>query len=347
VPGIVVGEASSADNPLLPFFYQANGFLADIYALTYEVFALHKPADYGTAVASGTGTKVSTGYYIAPLDPDASSLKAGPHEIVWTYTVADGDVAKKVSYYFEVLNPLYFRRGNDYVAYASSSAKYMSKKEVQDRQSALLYAGREIDRVTQRFFFPKYMTMRVQMRPKATNMLLDLPVIALSAIEVISTEVLGATSSEYEMDNDYLRVFNRHLAGLLSPDDRTNPKITFANTGNPSQGFGPPEFPRGNLNLNVTGVFGYTDPDGGPFGRVPAVLEEVTEALAKRRLGIGAGAMADPFAGQPGRIKSARTRSQAVSFDTSQSKDAIITGHPRLDEALYAMARPPHVGVAG
>jgi hypothetical protein len=339
VPGIVVGEVSSAANPLLPFFYQVNGFLTDVYAVTYEVFALHKPADYATAVASGSGTKISTGYYVAPVDPSTSSLKAGPHEIVWSYTVAQGDTVQKTSYQFEVLSELYFRRGHAYQAYGSSSASYMSKKPVQDRQSAMFCAAQEIDRVTQGFFFPKYMTMRVQMRPASSTIFLMQPVIALASIEVISAAVGSTVDTEYEMDDDHFRIYNRHLEGLVAPDDRQNPKIAFAGSGG--------KFPRGNMNIKVTGVFGYTDSDGGPFGRVPAILEEVTEALAKRRLGLGANAKADPFAGHPGRIKSAKTRSQAVSFDTSLSGKATITGNPRLDEALQAMSRPYHVGVAG
>ena len=92
MPGIVLGETSSCTNPLLPFFYQEDGFLKDIYALRWEVLA----ANSATVLTSGTvntsscvdgGTRVGLGYYTAVLDPSGASLTAGPHTIVWYYQV--------------------------------------------------------------------------------------------------------------------------------------------------------------------------------------------------------------------------------------------------------------------
>ena len=324
MPGIVLGDSSSTTNPLLPFFHQANGFLADVT------------------------TKVSTGYYIAVLDPSGLSpaLTAGPYEIVWSYVVSSGGPTETISYTFEVLSNLYFRSSRQFVNYADSAQAKLSKYKVEERQSALLWASQEIERITGRFFFPRYLEMRHSVRPKSSTLWLDQPVIGLSGIDILTENLVTGQTSTYSMDNNYLRVFNRHLDRLLSPDDRQNPKIQFASTGSATQGIAPPRFSESNLGLKVKGAFGCTDPDGGPMGCVPSGIEEVALALAGRRLS-STGTSADPFLNQPGRIKMAKTRDQAVAYDTSRSRDAILTGDPRLDAILEGFMRPPHVGVAG
>jgi len=341
VPGIVLGDSSSATNPLLPFFYQASGFLADVDTITFNVYAA---TAFNTSVANGSGTKISTGYYVAILDPSAANLKPGAHDIVWSYQVASGDPVKKVSYSFEVLSELYFRPGLPYQAYASSTDRLLTRIKMEERQSALLWASLEVERITSRHFFPAYRELQVSVRPKSSTLWIDQPIVGLYGIDVLTENTVTGETTAYAMNNNYLRVFNRHLNGMLSPDDRQNPKIQFASTGSPTEGYAPPQFAKSNLGLLIKGVFGCTDP-GGPFGQVPPGIQEVVAHLAARRAG-ASGYSADPFLNQPGRIKSAKTRDQAVTFDTTRSRNAVLTGDPRLDAILEGYCAPAHVGVA-
>lgn len=351
MPSIVLGQASSCSNPLLPFFYQEGGLMADLYALRYEVFRLEQASilvsgTIDTDLCSEGGNKIATGYYVAPLDPQVEGLDEGPYEIVWYYKPASTDAEQATSYYFEVLNASYFRVSRAYEGYAASNASALSAYDAHERQQAIFDASRQVERLTERIFFPRYMALSQTVRPSSRVLWFDQPVIGLSSIVLESADVVIGTLSTYEVDITGMRVFNRHLGYLLSPDDRDNPKIAFANVGEPNLYIEPPMFPSGCKNVTVTGVFGYTDPDGGPFGIVPPPIAEVVTALAYKRLLDPLGK--DPFLQQPGTVRSARTRDQSITFDTSGfSSSSSLTGDERLDKILLDYYRPPHVGVAG
>jgi hypothetical protein len=66
-----------------------------------------------------------------------------------------------------------------------------------------------------------------------------------------------------EVDLDDVEVYNRHLSqGLVDPDDRESPKIVVNVSDIAKIGF-IDYWPRGNQNIQVQGVFGYTDPAAG------------------------------------------------------------------------------------
>lgn len=349
MPGIVLGDASSCTNPLLPFFYQEDGFLVDINALRWEVFR----AGSATVVASGTvnmdacpdGQRVGLGRYVAALDPSAAGLVAGPHAIVWYYRVTDTSSELQASYKFEVLDPAHFRVSRQFESYVGSDVAALDEYDLADRQKMLWRMSKEVDRLTQRFFFPRYLELRHTVRPESKKIWLDQPIIGLSELVIEESGVITGVLDEYTLDNSTLRVYNRHLADVLSPDDRDNPRITFARVGIPADLVTVTNFPKGELNIRAKGAFGFTDPDGSPFGMVPLPLEEVVTTLALRQL-------QDPEASDwvsqnPGMVKKARTRDQEIQFDTSLSKYATMTGDIRLDEILVDYMRPTHVGVAG
>lgn len=350
MPGIVKGDASSCSNPLLPFFYQEEGLLKDLYALRFEVYRIGS----ASTVASGTvnmalcsegGNKVSTGYYVAPLDPTVAGLDVGPYELLWFYQVSDGAAEKEASYRFEVLDPKYFRYSARYKAYVSSDVSQLSAYDVQDRQRALMEASKEVDRLTGRFFFPQHMDLIHTVRPSSKRIWIDQPIIGVGTITLESAGVVTGTLSTYDLDNQAIRIYNRHLSGLLSPDDRDNPRIAFATIGTPAASVEPAYFPSGVKNIRIRGAFGYTDPDGSPFGEVPQPLKDVVLYLAFRRLVDPMGM--DPTLTSPGRIRSAKTRDQSISFDTSGYSSSSLTGDVRYDQILADYCRPPHVGVAG
>jgi hypothetical protein len=350
MPGILKSDASSCTNPLLPFFYQEEGLLKDIYALRFEICRIGST----TALVSVTvnmdtcelgGDKLSTGYYVGLLNPTVSSLDVGAYEIIWYYKVVSTSTEKLASYRFEVLDPRYFRISSRYESYVSSDVAQLAAYDLADRQRALMQASKEVDRLTGRLFFPKYMELLHTVRPSSKRIWLDQPIIGVGEIILESAGVVTGTLSTYELDNQAIRIYNRHLSGLLSPDDRDNPRIAFAAIGVPAASIEPAFFPSGVKNIRIKGAFGYTDPDGSPFGEVPQPLKDVVLYLAFRRLVDPLGI--DPTLTSPGRIRSAKTRDQSISFDTSGYSSSSLTGDVRYDQILADYCRPPHVGVAG
>jgi hypothetical protein len=352
MPGIVKGDASSCNNPLLPFFYQEDGFLVDLHSLRFEVFFVPTGSKVHSArmslddCAEG-GCRKALGYYVAPFDTEAVSVEVGAHEIVWYYR-ANGSADESVTAYtFEVLDPKAFRVSSRYVSYADSNIEALADFSVEQRQRALEAASRVVERLTGRFFFPRYMTLRHSVRPESKQLWLDQPIVGVGELAVESASVYAEQITEYVLDSSTIRIFNRHLSYLLSPDDRENPKITIVGIVDDEQ----PTvslFPQGAKNVLITGAFGYTDPDGGPFGQVPQQLQEVILGLAYRQLQDPLGQ--DPMLQNPGRVKMAKTRDQQIAFDTSGtsgSASSSMTGDPRLDNIILGYCRPTHVGVAG
>jgi len=346
--GVVKGITTSCDIPLLPFFYQVEGILTDVFALRYEVYKVGVVAevDSGTStmtLCSAGGHKVSDGYYIAPVDTSAFDL--GAHEMVWFYTPTDGGTEYTASYRFEVLDPAYFRVSASYKSYVGSDVESLTAYPIHTRQQALHAASREVDRLTGRFFSPIHMDVLHSVRPDSSMIWIDQPIIGVSALTIESAGVVVGELQSYDLSTESVKVFNRHLANLLTPDDRDNPKIQFSQVGNPAEGIAPSRFPSGVKNIRITGAFGYTDPDGGPFGMTPLPIVDVVTVLAYRQLVDPLGS--DPFLQNPGRVKMAKTRDQQIAFDTSASSSATMTGDARLDNILLDYFRPTHVGSAG
>jgi len=199
-------------------------------------------------------------------------------------------------------------------------------------------------------FFPQHMLLRHAVRPSARQIWLQQPVIGISGITIEEESTVVSTLSTFDVSTSILKVYNRHLEGLLSPDDRANPKIAFA-TFQTEHNLLVSMFPRGELNLKITGAFGYTDPNNGPMGETPSALLDVIQTLAYRQVADPTGT--SQWLQNPSTVKMAKTRSQQIVYDTGGGSsggttgDSWLTGDERLDEILREFMRPPHVGVAG
>jgi hypothetical protein len=101
--------------------------------------------------------------------------------------------------------------------------------------------------------------------------------------------------------------------------------------------------PRGELNIRLTGVFGYTDHDGSPVGATPEPLQDVVAVLAYRALADPTGQ--DIMLYEPARVRKAKTRDQEIVLATTVSAaNASYTGDYRLDMILAQYLRPMYVG---
>jgi hypothetical protein len=349
MPGITLNESSSCDNPLLQFYYQANGKLANVAELNFSVYDLTSKEERvsSTVVNLDTcangGSRLSTGRYAANFTASSSSWKKGTHEIRWTYKPAATDSTRTWRQRFEVLDPDLIPTGQGYRTCADSIELVNNSAflgcEAPQIQESLRDATQLIESITGRIFEPTYIDARYN-GTKAAALPLGHPIIGIDAVDMMTSNDIYLS-----VELDDLVVYNRHLTtGLRDPDDRDNPRIEFVTSlsieGYPLlQSF----FYRGRQNIHVSGVFGYTEYDGTPVGARPRQLARIAGILALRQI-------KDPFGldvavSQPGRIRSARTRDQAVTFATARDGGVgALTGDRTVDDILIAYMRPPHYG---
>jgi len=102
-------------------------------------------------------------------------------------------------------------------------------------------------------------------------------------------------------------------------------------------------FPRGEANVRIVGLFGYTEPDGTDFGRTPRPIERAAVLLALRllpQLATDAGADArDRW-----RIIEEKTRDQSVKF--LPFAEGAFTGDAEVDRLIRPYRRPSPLGAA-
>jgi len=225
--------------------------------------------------------------------------------------------------------------------------------------AALIRASRFVEEITGRIFGSRYMVLDIDGQG---GEILQCPHVICGLTDVRLTFTTFSPADLPVQEGD-IRVYNRHLRQRLigrGDDDRQDPRIEFLRVPNYS-------FPRGELlgesdllsghtnfvestqNVQVAGIWGYTDYDGSPFGETPTLIKEVTMRLAARyiqplwaQLG-GAGAN-ESVAGP---VTAERTLDQSVSYaNLAASMGAgayagAFTGDPEIDQILAVYKAPP------
>ena len=209
-------------------------------------------------------------------------------------------------------------------------------------ESLIALAGSYIERITGRFFEPREMELTVD-GMGGRVLPLGHPIIAVDAVLIDSSPF---STADTPIDPSLYRVYNRHLTqGMVLPDDRDNPKLEFVGGGElAAAGLDTGlVWPRGQQNVLVRGVFGYTDPDNTERGRTPELIRHVAKLLVIRELP----KLTDPDrredAQRRWRLTSERTRDQAYTLDALRLHGA-FTGDPEIDNVLVAFVRPPDLG---
>lgn len=103
-------------------------------------------------------------------------------------------------------------------------------------------------------------------------------------------------------------------------------------------------FPSGAGNVTAVGVWGYTEPDGTPFGRTPLAIRRVAMQLALRALPKLADA--DGSTTSAWRVVEERTRDQSYRLAAPLGLGVVFTGDPEIDQILARYRRPPGLGAA-
>ena len=357
MPAIAVNEANSCVNPLVAFAYQVNGRLTDITTLSFQIRDLSVapvvevvPTTVVNVAACPAGSRLSLGRYVAPFTATAWNL--GTHEILWTYTVAAGGPARVMRRRFEVVDPLEWATGASFLSYLDSAAALARGitipvgGTIANVQRALDEASHLVETYTGRYFEPRYETIFLSSQGER-ELNIGIPIIGIQEVGVRGLNSLDTEVREL-VDLDLLAIHNRHLRGVLNPDDRDNALLSYELEVNPltTATVDMLRFNKGKHNIDVVGMFGYTDPDNTAVGRTPSLLQRAVTMLAYRRLQdpLGDNAFTDL-----GRIRSYRTRDQSVSFfgasETGTPSGA--TGDAQIDAILGQFRRPPQFLVTG
>jgi hypothetical protein len=357
--------SSSAANPLLDVFFRAGGVAVDMYALQFIVYELvsvpgvetqvYPPS--GRATADLVADRVETGRYAAAWTPGGAEV-LGAHRIRWFFKLISGSSEQQFAEDFTVVDAT-----SAAIASASaSSLGYTTIEELRaegvttsmasdDRLVRLIArASRLVEHWTGRVFAPVSKTIKVDGTGRR-GLLLDEAIISISEVHVLDAFGFGDSETFTDVELTDLRVYNRHLSeGLLDPDDRDSPKIEFVwpNRWN----FGG-SWPTGRQNIQITGVFGYTDPDGTPTGKTPDLIVHATNLLVIREIA----PLGDTDARDDVRfrfaIRTEKTRDQMIGYDMnagggpfSASGAGRMTGDAEIDTILERYTRPTKLGSA-
>lgn len=351
--------AVGCSNPLIWFAYQTEGRLTDVAELSFQIWQYPQNGGAATQLFPASparetvllddcpvGGRLSQGRYAATW---AGSATAGRYFVRWFWKPTATSNEQTVDKPFEIASvvgafPIYtgIAELRDECLEGSDARLYM----------AALVATRLIDKITGRSFGAAYATRRLDGRGARAQLLWE-PVIGVDRV-AIDTE--PSSQGDLEVETSNFRVYNRHLSGLLNPDDRDDPKIEFVHSldlfGIDSRARFMPlhgislrslAFPVGVQNVELRGLFGYTDPDGSPWGTVPPLIAYAARLLAAREVG-GIGESECRTAARDGwRVVSEKTRDQMVTYSQPRKFGEWI-GDPEIDSILTMFFRLPMMG---
>jgi len=216
-----------------------------------------------------------------------------------------------------------------------------------------------IDAICRQWFEPRF-TQFVFDGTDHDQLWLEIPVCAVHAI----------LQDDVAVDLDDIEVYNRHLTrGQLNPDDRANPKVTYAvdyppgYRGRRSRIYADSAlFGAGRKNVTLKGIFGFTELGAGDFAAETAVNSQVpisygqTPAEIKRAALLLTLTYMLPAGEQQqavlnNRITQIKTRDQSISFADMASgggTDASfgLTGNLEVDNILMRYGGPLRMGSA-
>ncbi len=351
-------QSSNCSNPVLDLFTQVDGFLIDVEVLEFvifdksganpqQIFPTAGRAVVDTQILCPAGGKISTGHFVAAFTVPVDA-NLGTHSIQWFFRLTAAAPEQTFEEEFEVLAGPVGAGATGYCSIQDIRDEGIDATVVSDTRLAKLIqlSSRYIDKVTGRFFEPRALTLLLDGRD-SHDQLLDIPIIAIDKLEVLEQGVQGVPLTGL-IDPGNFRVYNRHLTqGLTQPDDRESPKIAFVREGlisRPLSGL-THFFPRGRQNIRLTGVFGYTDPNGSPTGETPLLISEVCKRLVVRQVPTLAEAEDREDAEKRYRILEEKTRFQSYKLGPLHLQGA-LTGDPEIDNVLIQYKRPALLGAA-
>lgn len=341
-------QSSSAAQPLLSFIYQNGmGYLTDVDTLSYAVYDLTSVANELNPVVKVAKTaidvednRLSEGRYFAPLTV-SGAWSLGLYQVVWYYDIGDGEVEVKDTL---IVTDQAFGPPTYYITVQDMYSAGLDPDAftVAQLRSAIKRACEFIDRATGRHFAPVYKTLAVDGRG-GPKLRLREPIIA---VESVSPEDQFLDYDNLTKYSNEFTVYNRHIRlGMLAPDDRNNPKLEISHARRPNSPFG--RWPDGSQDVRVIGVFGYTEPDGSPYGRTPELIQYVAKLITSMYV--------EPLVSDEAwakknawKITEERTRDQSVRYGglnplvaKTPGSTGFFTGDDEIDNILLQFKAGP------
>lgn len=385
MPTLKQGQASNCANPQLVYAQQSfefpnntdtiegAGTMFDVDALDFQIYdssgAVIAPtpgdANDWTAVDvlndCPAGHRLGVGRYVAAYTVDANA-DPGAYRVRWRITERTGDPFTYSDTWYQVIpstDPLV----NSYAQIHDLRCEGVPGTFSLERMaSALERAARFVDDITRRRFVAEYKTINVD-GAGSPILLLREPIVMIEDVVFNTTTFVR---QEVRVSSADLRVYNRHIReNMLNPDDRDAPRVELLHSrkyGTASDGY-VDGYPRGYVpsgggygfqdqqqNMQVIGVFGYTEYDGSSMGRTPLAIREVTLRLAMRNLRPLWRTASKGGGGPAGPITMEKTRDQTVQYaNTSGSgaaTEAAFTGDWEIDSILSMYMAPPNFTAA-
>lgn len=359
---VAQGQTINAASPVLVFYNAvqgsvvaaqgsggvgSTGTLVSPYALQWSIYDISTDEKRGDPVLTAGPTSVDLvadmvgpGAFAVDWDcPDNEPL--GLHEVRWTLTATATSAPVTYRREFDVLRTVSGLGQSGYALVSDFRHEGIRVEVASDQRLQLLVEqwSRYIEQVTRRFFEPRQMIVLTDGRD-STTLNLRIPIIGVSDVSAIDDA--GAPNP---IDLTALRFYNRHLAqGLLQPDDRNAPRVEFvllqpiligmSNTYYPQQAFRAGRWAVGTQNVRLTGVFGYTDPDGSPSGITPPLIRRACQLLVMRNLPKLSRVDERFDALHHHRITTESTRGQSYSLAPGRAGKGDYTGDDEIDSIL-------------
>lgn len=345
---VVKAVGATVSNGSLQLVYQnAQGFLTDVFAASYQIWN----TDFSSLIFPGSGRqtlavagvdRAGQGRYNATWNSSAQTV--GRFWVRWFLTPSNGDAEISFDQEIELVNTAY--RGPHYCSVQDlrDEGLPVSIDDIK-AQAKIVVASKYVEFFTGRSFGAGYKVIELD-GAGSRAVLLDDPIVAIEKVVITFDSIFNSTSQETEQDS--LKIYNRHLTERLnSPDDRNSPKIEFIH-GDEAWGrdVGSTIFmdrviwPTGVRNIQLTGLFGYTEADASYTGQVPDLVREaakmlVFENLTKMSLG---------GSNPRGPITKERTRDQEVDY--TPLRVTAMTANRSIDVLLAGFKRAPIFGSA-
>jgi hypothetical protein len=372
------GQVIDASAPALPFYAitpdppldstgPQAGLLVDPYELSFQIWDLTtdakrlKPVQLFPSIAGlrsvldtsdASSARVGPGRFV-PLWTVPGNATVGRYEVRWFWKQSEGDTEKKTKKVFEVVAGAgIISQGRGYLMMCELRDEGIDTTTVSDvrLQETIVLAEQLIEQFTGRVFVPVYGVHPIRGTGSRAIILGD-PIVGIESVAITSTAYENA---DLTIDADLFRVQNRHLRGVRQPDDRESPRIEFVHGEDligiggfrPSVGFlRSLQFPGGTQNITVTGLFGYTDADGSPWGCTPRQIVHLAKLFVFREMGTVFDDLGTEMKNK-WRITQERTRDQTVIVAAPPvwTMRGSITGDPEIDRLLVEFGRPPAFG---
>lgn len=350
---IVKATGATIANGALQLVYQnVQGILTDVFAASFQIWNADLstqifPSTPGlkTSLAVTGADRVGVGRWNATWVSAAQAETAATlFNIRWFLTPVSGDAEVSFDQEFEMSLAPY--RGPFYCFVSDLRAEGLDVSVTDAQaQARIVFASRYVEWLTGRTFAPTYRVLEVD-GTGGRALLLNEPIVAIEKVVGSYASVFTSTTDVIALSS--LKVFNRHLRQkLVDPDDRDAPKLEFLH-GDDQWGRVETRsvfadhvlWSTGVRNVQLTGIFGYTEGDTSYTGHTPDMIRQATKMLVfdnLRSLASGGFVVTGP-------ITKERTRDQEVNYAALRSTS--ITGNRAIDMILVGFRRLPHMGAA-